>query len=79
MKNMDFYVKICNKLEEEGIDVVSFDGYHVNAKYGELDIVISFEMCLCHGGRLSISSPHCNFYYRKELKFDEKSSGKEKL
>ena len=66
MKNMDFYVKICNKLEEEGIDVVSFDGCHINARYGEIDIVISFEMCLCHGGRLTISSPHCNFYYRIE-------------
>ena len=72
MKNMDFYVKICNKLEEEGIDVVSFDGCHVNAKYGELDIVISFEMCMCHGGRLTISSKHCSFYYRIEHeKYDE--------
>ena len=66
MKNMVFYNKIVDKLESEGIDVVSFDGFHVNAKYGEIDIIITFEMCTCHGGRLSISSPHCHFYYRIE-------------
>lgn len=72
MRNLDLYVKICDKLEKENIDVVSFDGYHVNAKYGELDIVISFEMCMCHGGRLTISTKHCSFYYRIEHeKYDE--------
>lgn len=75
MRNMDFYVKICNKLEEEGIDVISFDGCHINARYGEIDIVISFEMCLCHGGRLSISSPHCNFYYRIEHEEYDETKG----
>ena len=41
MRNLDLYVKICDKLEEEGIDVVSFDGCHVNAKYGELYKILS--------------------------------------
>lgn len=70
---MKFYNLIVDKLEEEGIKVTSFDGNHVKAKYEEIDdISISFEMCLCHGGRLTISCPHCRFYYRIEHdKYDE--------
>lgn len=72
MQEMKFYNKIVDKLESEDIEVTSFDGFHVNAKYGEIEISISFEMCLCHGGRLTITSPHCKFYYRIEHdKYDD--------
>jgi hypothetical protein len=66
MKEMDFYVKIHNKLEDEGIKVKKFDGNVIYANYEDLPIEISFEMCMCHGGRLTIRSEHCNFYYRIE-------------
>lgn len=75
MKDMKFYNKIVDKLENEDIEVTSFDGHTVNAKYGEIDISISFEMCICHGGRLSISSPHCSFYYRIEYEAYDKDKG----
>lgn len=72
MQEMKFYNKIVDKLESEDIEVTSFDGFHVNAKYGEIEISISFEMCLCHGGRLTITSPHCKFYHRIEHdKYDD--------
>ena len=75
MQDMKFYNKIVDKLENERIEVISFDGHNVNARYGEIDISISFEMCICHGGRLSISSPHCSFYYRIEHEAYDKDKG----
>ena len=66
MKDMDFYVMIHNKLEKEGIKVTKFDGNIIYANYGEIPIKVSFEMCICHGGRLTIASEHCSFYYRIE-------------
>ena len=38
MQEMRFYNKIVDKLESEDIEVTSFDGFHVNAKYGEIEI-----------------------------------------
>lgn len=66
MRDMDFYVKIHNKLEQEGIEVEKFDGCRIYAKYGEIPIEVNYELCVCHGGRLSISSSHCCFNYRIE-------------
>lgn len=75
MQYMKFYNKIVDKLESEQIDVVSFDGNNVRAKYGDIEISISFEMCCCHGSRLSISSKHCDFYYRIEHEYYDNTKG----
>lgn len=66
MRDMDFYVKIHNKLEQEGIEVEKFDGRRIYAMFGEIPVEVSYELCSCHGGRLSISSSHCSFNYRIE-------------
>lgn len=75
MKNMNFYNKIVDKLESEGIEVKSFDGCNVLAKYGDIEISISFELCSCHGGRLTISSNHCYFYHRIEHESYDNNKG----
>ena len=75
MKNMRFYNKIVDKLESEGIEVTAFDGNNVLAMYGDIKISISFEMCCCHGGRLSINSKHCDFYHRIEHEYYDDTKG----
>lgn len=75
MRYMKLYNKIVDKLESEQIDVVAFDGNNVRAKYGDIEISISFEMCCCHGGRLSISSKHCDFYHRIEHEYYDDTKG----
>ena len=66
MEDIKYYMLIHNKLEKEGMEVVKFDGRNVYARYGKIPFQISFELCLCHGGRLAISSEHCRFYKRIE-------------
>lgn len=64
--NTYFNMLIMEILEQNNILIKKFEDNSVYAKYGEIDIEIYHERCMCHGGRLSIQSKHCNFFKRIE-------------
>lgn len=45
---------------ESGLEVLSFDGHRVRLKAGCLPVDVSWETCLCHGGRIWAYQEHTN-------------------
>ena len=73
MKDNEINILIINKLLENGYTIKNIDGNYITAiGKNNIEFNISHERCMCHGGRLSISSNHINFYKRLESdKYDE--------
>lgn len=67
MKNSEINLLIINKLLEKDYSIVNIEGNYITAigKNG-IEFNISYEMCVCHGGRLSIDCKHIDFYKRLE-------------
>lgn len=74
MKDSEINILIINKLLENGYTIKNIDGNYITAiGKNNIEFNISHERCMCHGGRLTISSKHINFYKRLESDtYDEK-------
>lgn len=53
---------IAMKAEEAGFIVMEASSYKVVVKAGCLPVSITWEMCLCHGGRMWLSQANTNIY-----------------
>lgn len=73
--NVYFNILIMDILEKNDIQVKKFEDDLIKAKYGDIDIEITHERCACHGGRLTISSKHCNFHKRIEHEIYDEEKG----
>ena len=67
MKDSEINNLIINKLLEKDYRINNIQGNCITATgKNRISFNISHERCMCHGGRLSISSEHINFYKRLE-------------
>ena len=60
---------ILSEAWASGLDVLKFDGRAVTLKAGCLPVDVSWEMCLCHGGRIWLDQGETNIHI--ELSSDE--------
>lgn len=78
MNNKEKLNLIIEKLESDGWEAQTAD-YHNNLasfKKGFMTIEVSFEECMCHGGRITICEQgHNNDYYRIEHECYDESLG----
>lgn len=66
MTDKDKLLKIISVMESDGWDAISCDfwGHSADFKKGYAIVTVSFEECLCHGGRITVSEKnHTNQYY----------------
>jgi hypothetical protein len=76
MKDKDYTLKIIQKLLENGYSIKNIEGNYITAYDKQnIEFGIGHERCMCHGGRLSISSEHCRFYKRFESDFYDETKG----
>lgn len=73
MKDSEINAIILNKLLEKDYRIDSIDGNYITATgKNNIEFNIYHERCCCHGGRLTISSKHIEFWKRLESdKYDE--------
>lgn len=62
VKNDQVMLAIIQEAIENGFRVISSDGGCVTVKAGCLPVEISYEMCLCHGGRMWLSQKNTDIY-----------------
>lgn len=55
IKEKHVMLAIVNKCNEAGYEIIEADEYHVKAKANCLPVDITWEQCLCHGGRMWFS------------------------
>lgn len=66
MKDKDKLLKIVSVMEADGWDAVlcDFGSNSADFRKGYAQVTVSFEECLCHGGRITVSEKnHTNQYY----------------
>lgn len=74
--NFEICILIANKLIENGWVVSGIEGTNVFATKNYATIQVSFEMCSCHGGRLTICEKGHNYkYHRIEHEFYDEDLG----
>lgn len=60
---------IIEEVDSSGYEILGTDGRNVKVKAGCLPVEISWEMCLCHGGRIWLNQENTNIHI--ELSSDE--------
>lgn len=67
MKNSEINLLIIKKLLEKKYSIKNIEDNYITARgKNGIEFNISYEMCMCHGGRLTINCNHINFYQRLE-------------
>lgn len=75
MKDYEINRKIQDIMMENGYELVSQERTSSKFRKAYAEFEISFEMCVCHGGRLTISDSHTNNWHRIEHECYDKSLG----
>lgn len=67
MKNSEINLLIINKLLERDYSITNIEDNYITARgKNGIEFNIAYEMCMCHGGRLTINCKHINFWKRLE-------------
>lgn len=67
MKNSEINLLIIKKLLEKNYSIKNIEDNYITARgKNGIEFNISYEMCMCHGGRLTINCNHINFCQRLE-------------
>lgn len=67
MKNSEINLLIINKLLEKDYSIVNIKDNYITARgKNGIEFNITYEMCMCHGGRLTINCKHIEFWKRLE-------------